>query len=132
ATPCAGNSTDSSRAEAFIHAALFNDGSSGGAGDQTGDVTAEIRKRSDSTNGSSIVARLATCLNSDCSNEARELRTFTATWTPGQAHKLRIEWVKPNKQVVFTVGAEPITIGYAQSDSQAPALDLKGLGVSVR
>jgi hypothetical protein len=99
---CAANTT-SSRARAQINGGYFNDGTSPGAGDRTGDIVANFQLHRDSINGDKIQANVNRCTNASCSTFTQVAVIFTATWVQGVASTLNIQWDKPNKRFIFTL-----------------------------
>lgn len=128
---------NSARAEIFGH--FFNDGSSTGPGDLTGDVFAivSLERRVEETSAGPVVrnvvaARVGRCNTSACRITWQTV-PFTRTWTVGTAHVLTIAWQPASDRFVFTVSgggvaAESRTVVYTQADSAPPrgyAYDLR-------
>jgi hypothetical protein len=134
AVGCAANMT-STRARAQVLGGFFNDGSSTGPGDRTGDILAGTQSHRDTISGDQIVAFITRCTNASCSiftNPASV--TFTASWVVGVANTMRTQWDKINKQFIYTLnpGAsqEQHILGYGFSDSNGPVLDFKQLAAN--
>ena len=99
---CAANPTFS-RARALITGAFFNDGTSSGPGDRTGDIAANFQLHRDSINGDQIQANIIRCTNASCSSTTQVTVVFTSIWVKGVARTLNMQWDKPNKQFIFTL-----------------------------
>jgi hypothetical protein len=128
---------NSARAQVFGH--FFNDGSSGGPGDLTGDVFASVslERRVEETSAGPVVrnvveARVGRCNTPECRMTWQAI-LFTRAWTVGAAHVLTIDWQPASDRFVFTVSgggvaAESRTIAYTAADSAPPrgyAYDLR-------
>lgn len=127
----------SARAQVFGH--FFNDGSSAGPGDLTGDVFASVslERRVESTSAGPVVrnvveARVGRCNTPGC-RMTWETVLFTRGWTVGAAHVLTINWRPGSNAFTFTVSggasaAESRTVSYTRADSAPPrgyAYDLR-------
>jgi len=130
---CAANASTSA-ARAQIIGSFFNDGSSGGAGNRTGDILAGMQSQRSSGTGDTIVAFITRCTTANCSSTAVPpggAVTFTGSWVAGVPNTLNVQWDKPNHQFIFTLNPglsqEQHILGYAFSDSAAPILDFKHL-----
>jgi hypothetical protein len=99
---CAANPTFS-RARAQINGTYFNDGTSLGPGDRTGDIVANFQLHRDSISGDQIQANVNRCTNAGCSPFTQVTVIFTGTWVQGVASTLNIQWDKPNKRFIFTL-----------------------------
>ena len=132
---CAANPT-AARARAQVVGAFFNDGSSTGAGDRTGDILAGIQKQLDSVTGARIAAFISRCANAACTNiPGVSSQFFVTTWHAFQPHILRVEWAPNDDKFIFTVnpdarGEEIVELAYVFSDSSPPALDFKNLSLN--
>ncbi|MEX2146590.1 MAG: hypothetical protein WED01_06205 [Candidatus Rokuibacteriota bacterium] len=128
---------NSARAQVFGH--FFNDGSSTGPGDLTGDVFASVslERRVEETSAGPAVrdvveARVGRCNTPEC-RMTWDAILFTRTWTVGAAHVLTITWQPGSDRFKFTVSgggiaAESRTVAYAVADSAPPrgyAYDLR-------
>jgi hypothetical protein len=128
-----------SRPRARLFGAFFNDGSSSGAGDSTGDVLATIQMVLDSGAGREISLSVFRCVDALCTVTdstpftAGGFVKFATTWKPGQKRTLTLLWDQPGKQFIGTVDAgkkteEVQVISYgALSDVDAPGFDFKDL-----
>lgn len=128
---CAAN-TSTGRSRAGIHASLFNDGSSTGAGDPTGDIRARIEKRRDSAGANTIRASIFRCGSAGCGTSATLTSfTFVTSWVFRVADTLRLEWDAAGDQVLFTVnGVENAALSYVGvSDANPPGSDFRQLEV---
>jgi hypothetical protein len=124
---CAANPVGT-RARASVLGFFFNDGTSPGPGDRTGDIGATIESRRDSITGDQIVASIFRCGSSDCTAFITTVafHAFTAVWTKGVADTLRIQWDAANDRFIFDLnpgGPNPETanLSYTSSDA-APAV----------
>ena len=128
---------NSARAQVFGH--FFNDGSSAGPGDLTGDVFASVslERRVEETSAGPVVrdvveARVGRCNTPEC-RMTWEAILFTRTWTVGAAHVLTITWQPDADRFQFTVSGggvavESRTVAYTVADSAPPrggAYDLR-------
>ena len=130
---CANNLAPS-RARAHLIGIFFNDGSSTGPEDRTGDIGAAIQKHRD-RDGNHIVAYIFPCPDAAC-HVAPNLATyvFNTTWTPGRPDTLSIQWDAAGNQFLFGVNAgtpqeETVALPYAQSDSLPAAFGFKEMRV---
>jgi len=131
---CAAN-VSSSRARAQVIGAFFNDGTSSGAGDRTGDILAGMQSHRDSILGDQILAFITRCTNASCSTSATLFFvTFAASWVQNVANTMKTEWDPGGNQFIYTLnpgpGQEQHSLGYAFSDSNPPVLDFKQLAAS--
>jgi hypothetical protein len=105
---------------------FFNDGTSTGPGDATGDILAGIHLEQRSTEGKVVVAFLNRCTVANCSTSTTQKAVvFARKWALNIAVPLTIEWQRDSDQFVFTVGKEVQTLTYgdlALSDAQPPEL----------
>lgn len=133
---CADNPTPS-RAIARIIGAFFNDGSSTGPSDRTGNILAGIQKHLD-LNGNHFVAFVDRCPDAGCpTSTTLSSFAFTTTWTPGRADTLRLEWDPTVNRFLFTLNAgtsreESTGLTYTVSDSLPPVINFKQLVVQNR
>ncbi len=125
--------TGNVRAGAEIYAHFFNDGSSTGPGDLTGDMVTGIQQDLDGTLGDVFKAVSSRCANSSCSSfQSLGFQVFTTTWALNQPQTLTLTWDAAHKQFIYSVkpvngSTETITIPYTQSDSTPPVLGFKVL-----
>lgn len=116
--------------ELHLTGSFFNDGSSTGPGDRTGDILAVMQKRLDH-NGNQITVSLSRCTEPGCpTSTLLSSFTFTSTWTPGRAHTLRLEWDAAGNRFLFTVNPgksseESTALTYTASDSLPPVVNFK-------
>ena len=133
---CVANSI-AARARAQVVGEFFNDGSSSGPGDRTGDIISGIQKHLDSNTGKEIAAFITRCNDSACiSQTTLAAHLFSATWHFGQPHILQVAWDAANDQFIYTVnpggpGEESQVLSYGVSDSDPPALDFKQLSLNL-
>lgn len=120
-------------ARAQILGWFFNDGSSTGPGDATGDILAGLSVEKRSTDGRVLVAFLTRCTNANCSTSATQKSVvFTRKWALNTAVPIAVVWDRDGDQFVFTAGAEIQTLTYgdlALADAQPPQLLLYDLRV---
>jgi hypothetical protein len=140
AQACQANTTPS-RPRARIIGAFFNDGSSSGPDDETGDVIATIQMVLDSSSGREISLSVFRCLDALCiATETTPFSSggfvgFTSTWRQGQKRTLNLLWDQANKQFVGTIDAgrpteEVHVISYVGlPDGDTPGFDFKDLRV---
>jgi hypothetical protein len=131
---CTANTT-STRARAQVQGSFFNDGTSPGAGDRTGDIIGNIQIHRDTNTGDQIAAFITRCTNAGCTSFTNPSSvTFTASWVHGVANTVRVEWDKSNKQFIYTLNPggsqEQHILTYAFSDANAPVSNFKHLTVS--
>lgn len=134
---CPTNTAAVARSRARVVGAFFNDGSSTGPGDRTGDIIAGVQKVADAAQGNLIQAFIARCPNASCSPSGTTLvfQDFVRTWAANQAHALTVTWEAANHQFVYSVKpvvgkSETITLPYSQSDADPPATNFKQLDVN--
>ena len=120
AEACTANSSATSRARAQLFGFFFNDGSSSGLGDGTGDISAGIQLQRDSKSGDQIIAFVNRCDDFGCTlvSSVTSSVTFTASWTINQPVTLQIVWDSANHRFRFkaipnTGAAEAKDISYA-------------------
>ncbi len=131
-------SASSSRARGQLVGRFFNDGSSSGPGDHTGDVPVGIHKARDSKVGDRIEAFINRCLTPDCqSTEELAGLALNSTWVLGQADTLRLEWDEVGEQFIYTVNPgspaeESVALSYEGLVANAgpPGFDLKRFRIS--
>jgi len=131
---CTANTT-STRAEARVLGGFFNDGTSTGPGDRTGDILAGIQSHRDTLAGDKIVAYITRCTNLGCTTSTITTSvTFTGSWVQGVANSLSVRWDKPNKQFIYTLNPggsqEQHVLTYTLSDANGPVTDFKQLAAS--
>jgi len=137
APACAAN-PDPVRSRTQLFGAFFNNGSSTGVGDQTGDIESFIEMRLDSSGNRRIRGQINSCDDATCSTRTTVgTVTFITGWTKNAAKTLRIQWDDTNDQFIYTVnpGApsqEVQTISYAGivTNVDAPGSDRKELRVN--
>jgi len=128
---CTANTT-STRSRAVIVGGFFNDGTSTGPGDRTGDILAGIESVRDSATGDQIDASFSRCTNANCSIATTPAAVaFAASWVQGVANTMSVQWDKPNKQFIYTLNPggnqEQHILTYTFSDSNGPVVDFKQL-----
>ena len=132
---CAPN-TSPTRAQAGINGFFFNDGTSPGAGNRTGDISAGIQKVQDTKLGDQTELFIARCTNSDCSAITTLASTvFTAAWVMRVVDTVRLQWDQPNQQFVYTLNPagpspETKTLSYTVTDTNPAVVSIKALSVS--
>jgi hypothetical protein len=137
AQACSTNTGTTGQARAGIFGDFFNDGSSTGSGDETGDVRASFLLTQQSDGTKIILASVTRCTDAGCDNFTTiDSNTFTKKWAVGAAQTLKIEWDPANDQFFFTLnpgtaGQEgPVSLSYAGfSDADPPGNDRKQLQV---
>lgn len=133
---CAANMMTATRARANLFGSFFNDGTSPGPGNLTGDIRATLHKVRDSILGDRIEAFLNRCTNAACSSTAQlGFHVFTTVWEKEEADTLRVQWDSPNNQFLYTVnpglqGEETVALGYAVPDALLPVFAFKQLSVA--
>ena len=133
---CPTNTDSAATGAAFIIGQYFNDGTSSGAGDVTGDVQATVQKLADSALGNVIRGVVLRCSNSSCSTaETLASQIFTTSWTPGERHTLTLTWDAPNHQFIVSAKAshgtmETYPLPYTVSDSAPPIAFVRELILS--
>jgi hypothetical protein len=115
---CDSPTHNAARVEIFGH--FFNDGSSTGPEDLTGDVLAAVRLERRVGPGPGLIpdfaeARVGRCQTSDCRFVSWQATPLTRAWTVGAAHVLTIVWRPGSNEFTFTlagggVAAESLTI----------------------
>jgi len=132
---CAANMMTATRARANLFGSFFNDGTSPGAGNLTGDIRAVLHKVRDSILGDRIEAFLNRCTDLACSSSTQlGFQVFTTVWEKEEADTLRVQWDPDNKRFLYSVnpgtgGEETIALGYAVSDALPPVSAFKQLSV---
>lgn len=131
---CAANTT-STRARATVQGGFFNDGTSPGAGDRTGDIIASFQAHRDTITGDQLAAFITRCTNANCSTFAVPASfTFIASWVQGVANTMSVQWDKPNKQFIYTLNPggsqEQHILTYTFSDTNAPIVNFKQLAAN--
>lgn len=135
---CPANVSALVRGRAQVSGAIFNDGTSTGSGDRTGDIVAGVQKILDTKLGMVIQPFLVRCTNSTCGSTAGinplAPASFVTTWSPGSVDTVSWLWDKTNNRVVYTsttlVGKEVLEIAYTADDSTPPVLDFKQLSLN--
>jgi hypothetical protein len=126
---CAANTT-SSRARAQVLGRFFNDGTSPGPGDRTGDILAGMQSQRDSLTGDQILAFINRCTNANCTTFTTSSSVvFAGSWVQGVANTMSVHWDKPNKQFIYTLNPggsqEQHVLTYTFSDANGPVVDFK-------
>jgi hypothetical protein len=127
--------TTASRVRAQLSGAFFNDGSSPGFGDQTGDVRASIEKRRDSTGADTILAVVSRCIDTGCDNtDTLDSFRFVTGWSVGVADTLGVGWDPANDRFIFSVNPGTTTeeteaLAYTVSDANPPINAFKQLRI---
>jgi hypothetical protein len=133
---CAANPS-STRVRANVVGRFFNDGSSTGPGDETGDILASLQKVRSTNAGDVIEASVTRCTTPTCGPfQSVFFQVFTTTWALGVADTLGLQWDQANAQLVFVVNAktpteESIIFSYSGllTDTTLPGQDLKQVSV---
>jgi hypothetical protein len=133
------NNTTFSFSLAQVEGGYFNDGTSSGSGDRTGDIIAVIQKTQDSVFDSRIEAVIIRCTNTTCSGQTNlTFHFFGTTWKEGKTDTLRLQWDQGNHQFMFTVNpdgqhAETVALAYNDpffiSDSNPPVVAFRQLSI---
>jgi hypothetical protein len=133
---CAANLTDA-RSRVQITGAFFNDGSSSGSGDETGNFQPSIEMRLDSNGNRNIFAFVQRCDDPQCDNTTTIVpHLFTTSWTLGAFRTLKLVWDEANDQFLFTVNpgtpaAETANLSYTGfSDANPPENDRKEIRIN--
>jgi hypothetical protein len=126
---CTANTTPT-RSRAQVLGGFFNDGTSPGAGDRTGDILAGIQSTRDTLVGNPIEAFITRCTNAGCTTSTTVFFvTFTASWVQGVSNTMSVQWDKPNKQFIYTLNPggsqEQHILAYTFSDANPPVVDFK-------
>jgi hypothetical protein len=126
---CTANTT-ATRSRAQINGGFFNDGTSPGAGDRTGDIIATIQSVRDTHFGDRIEAVISRCTNGACSTVSTlAFQVFNANWTQGVADTLRLQWDPANDRFIYTVNPggvnEIITLSYTVPDANPAVVNFK-------
>jgi hypothetical protein len=114
-----------------LFGAFFNDGSSRGPGDETGDALATLRMVQDSSTGPEFLLQVFRCSDPGCGTTTNiGSVSFTKIWVLNEVHSLLLFWDKAHMQftgiVDFnTAGQESHSIAYALADGNAPGFDFK-------
>jgi hypothetical protein len=126
---------ETSRARAQLLGFFFNDGSSTGPNDRTGDMLAGMNKDLD-RDGRSIVAFISRCPDAACTNSLTVAsHTFDTAWSPGHPDTLQLQWDREGHQFRFAVnpgapGEETAALSYAEPDALPPVLAFKAIRAS--
>lgn len=129
ASACPSGDT-STLARARMLASFFNDGSSAGPGDATGDILAELNvELQTSTSGAvtrTITALMTRCEDALCNSAETVSETFTRRWKIGVPVPLAVVWDRANGRFVYTAGGgttvEQHAISYAPSAVAGPSV----------
>ncbi len=114
------------QSRARMLASFFNNGSSTGPGDATGDIVANIETVLDAAEGHVIRAVMFRCSDPSCVvGDSVVISPFTTKWKFRRPHAVRVVWDSANTKFVYTVrpktGAdETLEIPYAYDDSRPP------------
>jgi hypothetical protein len=131
ATP--GSAVSSSRLQSTVF--LFNDGSSTGPQDATGDIGMVIGqgRNSNSSDPAGVLQAFGTlfrCADSRCFGFPDLGVVGLGPVGTGETVTLQMNWDQVTKTVTYQKNAGPVqSITYLQDDSRAPALDVKSLQV---
>jgi len=119
AQSCEAN-TSETRSRAQLIARFFNDGSSPGPGDSTGDIFAGIQKVRSTASGDRIEAFAGRCSNAPCSSSTVELFfAFESPMIMGQTDTLQMIWDDAGSQFLYAVNTgtpeeETVALSYAE------------------
>jgi hypothetical protein len=124
----AGATTRARPARLFI--ARFNDGSSTGAGDRTGDFFAAVQEFRDgsSTDAAGVLkvqGFINRCSDASCSQSSSVVTvTLPTTVSVGETHNLKLIWDSPNNQFLFDLDNSGVltALPYAAADNAQPAI----------
>lgn len=117
-------------AVATLRGSFFNNGTSTGPGDLTGDVIAGINIRQASRRGRTIWAFISRCDTPACVFTSEFASTKLGTWTPNVATVATIRWDPANNRFLFRASGFPgQSLAYSQDDTHAPRVLVKELGV---
>jgi hypothetical protein len=127
-----------SEARLLIAMTPFNNGSSTGPGDRTGDYNALVQavRRSNSADPGGILrveGRVTRCQNPACSNE-REIvapKDLGVSLAVGEAFTMRLTWDAPNNQFLAGVNANAVALPYAPANDADPAAQ-RSAGIEIR
>lgn len=127
--------TANAMARAQLLGGFFNDGSSTGPGDRTGDIIAGIQKALDSDLGNVFQAFIARCTNATCTaSSLPAAHTFLGTWRLFATDVLRLLWHPANNQFIFTLNPgspkqESVALGYSFPDAGPPTASFRTLNL---
>lgn len=131
AQACATNA-ETSFGSAEVNGRFFNDGTSTGAGDQTGEISAVTRKVFDAVAGAVIEAGIFRCVDASCSatSSVVPVQTFNTGWAFNKAHTMTLLWDPANDRFLHSVKPvfgpeETVILSYAgilPSDTDPPVL----------
>jgi hypothetical protein len=137
---CPTNLSTTVRARAQVSGGFFNDGTSSGANDRTGDVIAGVQKIADTVLGNVIQAFIVRCTDASCSTtgplSGLSSQVFATAWAPNKGHTLTLTWDATGNQFVYAVkpvfggSTETITLPYAESDAKSPIVPFRQLVVN--
>jgi hypothetical protein len=123
-------SANTGNAIAGLSLKFFNDGSSSGPGDATGDIQVQLFKWRDANQGSVYYAEYWRCSDPSCSTRSG-VNQFFSNWKTNESNVLTVTWDAPNKQFVYSVKRGKITdtveLPYTFSDTDPPGVDFKFL-----
>jgi hypothetical protein len=125
-------SSPGTRARATSSGNYFNDGSSTGPSDGTGDIGGFLQFQRDNDGGKRIVAGLFRCTNATCGTSTTLVSTgFTATWTLNAPQQFKIVWQQDEGKIRFVVNNEVKDVFYPAGLVVAgpPVLNFKNLRV---
>jgi hypothetical protein len=139
AQACAANPAASS-ARAQVIGGYFNDGTSTGGDDRTGDIIAilELRRSDDGSN--SIVGSVNRCTEPTCASStpvalSGNPAVLASTWALETPVTLRVVWQRENEAFLFVVNpgpaAEEVSVSYAGdlTETSAPVRDFKSVRI---
>ena len=129
---CASNpeSNPGTRARATTSGNYFNDGSSTGPTDGTGDIGAFLQVQKDNDGGNRIVTGIFRCTSATCSTSTTELfSVFATTWTLNTPVPFKIVWQKDQARFRVVANGEVKDLLYPAGISVAgpPVLNFKNL-----
>ena len=122
----------------IIIMANFNDGSSTGTGDRTGDHFVVMQSRRTTSSSPpppslTVTADLFRCGDAACNfANLTEVAFSDVSTTPqiGTPFVLLLDWDQANKQYLATLGAnQPVSLGYSVSDAKDAVLPLAEIGL---
>lgn len=124
-TTCEANVSLGRSRPAGLALARFNDGTSTGPGDRTGDHVASVAAQRSSNAGASralsVVASWSRCADPECSTNDFITATTLGTVQIGQTFTIRVIWDEPNNQFLYGLNdGENASLTYDVSDT-APA-----------
>jgi hypothetical protein len=131
--PCAANNVGAATQAAPTHVALtrFNDGTSTGPGDRTGDTEGVMGtfRNGDSADPPGVLQVFGAIIRSttpagDFNSTLPGTLVILGTVRAGETFTLRLVWDKPNKQFIFSLNDHTAASTYSASDSAEAVLPL--------